>query len=264
MLHYHTSRCPFHKYTASSCGLVSFPRKRESRRRAPWGLDARLRGHDVLLASDLRNRHLAASNAPQAGLILTQLASLSFLHDARIEPQLDVAAIALNRPVRVADANDVDAGGVLAQEPVLEAKIPDKVHLLLDFGAARIINRRFWGPEHGRGPQLCLVLVERGVRALGHGRYGFVCFWTTLGHDTHHLVPGPHEGLGKTRVFIEYLGIDDEQVEDLARNLRRVKNFAHPWRLFDVHHHRVPGDHGLLTLVGDEGRADIRIRCVDH
>jgi hypothetical protein len=52
------SRCPFHKSTASACGLASFPRKRESRRRAPWGLDARLRGHDVLLAPDLRNRHL--------------------------------------------------------------------------------------------------------------------------------------------------------------------------------------------------------------
>src|SRR5713101_7743502 len=52
------TRCPFHKYTASSCGLASFPRKRESRRQAPWGLDARLRGHDVLLAPDLRNRHL--------------------------------------------------------------------------------------------------------------------------------------------------------------------------------------------------------------
>ena len=38
---YRSTRCPFHKYTASSCGLASFPRKRESRRRAPWGLDAR-------------------------------------------------------------------------------------------------------------------------------------------------------------------------------------------------------------------------------
>jgi hypothetical protein len=45
-------------YTASACGLASFPRKWESRRRAPWGLDARLRGHDVLLAPDLRNGHL--------------------------------------------------------------------------------------------------------------------------------------------------------------------------------------------------------------
>src|SRR5438552_13516840 len=52
--------CPFHKYTASACGLASFPRKRETRRRAPWGLDARLRGHDVLLAQDLRNGHLAS------------------------------------------------------------------------------------------------------------------------------------------------------------------------------------------------------------
>ena len=34
-------------------GLASFPRKRESRGRAPWGLDARLRGHDILLAQDL-------------------------------------------------------------------------------------------------------------------------------------------------------------------------------------------------------------------
>jgi uncharacterized protein with GYD domain len=27
------ARCPFHKYTASPCGLASFPRKRESRSR---------------------------------------------------------------------------------------------------------------------------------------------------------------------------------------------------------------------------------------
>ena len=40
-------------YTASTCILASFPRKRESRRRGAWELDARLRGHDVLLASDL-------------------------------------------------------------------------------------------------------------------------------------------------------------------------------------------------------------------
>jgi hypothetical protein len=58
------TRCLFHKYTASSCGLASFPRKRESRRRAPWGLDARLRGHDVVLAPDLRNRHLAVVPSP--------------------------------------------------------------------------------------------------------------------------------------------------------------------------------------------------------
>ena len=51
-------RCPFHNYTASTCGLVSFPRKRESRRRGAWGLDACFRRHDVLLASDLRNGHL--------------------------------------------------------------------------------------------------------------------------------------------------------------------------------------------------------------
>src|SRR2546422_10877539 len=54
------SRCPFHKYTASAGGLASFPRKRESRGRAPWGLDARLHGHDILLAQDLRNGHLGA------------------------------------------------------------------------------------------------------------------------------------------------------------------------------------------------------------
>src|SRR2546426_10393929 len=52
------TRCPFHKYTASAGGLASFPRKRESRGRAPWGLDARLHGHDILLAQDLRNGHL--------------------------------------------------------------------------------------------------------------------------------------------------------------------------------------------------------------
>jgi site-specific recombinase XerD len=52
------ARCPFHYYTASLCGLASCPRKRESRRRGAWGLDACFRRHDVLLASDLRNGHL--------------------------------------------------------------------------------------------------------------------------------------------------------------------------------------------------------------
>ena len=43
--------------------LVASRHSRESgksRRRALWGLDARLRGHDVLLAPDLRNGHLVA------------------------------------------------------------------------------------------------------------------------------------------------------------------------------------------------------------
>src|SRR5437879_13465860 len=52
-------RCLFHKYTASAYGFASFPRKRESRGPPPQGLDARLRGHDVLLAPNLRNGHLA-------------------------------------------------------------------------------------------------------------------------------------------------------------------------------------------------------------
>ena len=38
---------------ATLWGVASFPRKRESRRRAPWGLDARVRGHDVLLTMAL-------------------------------------------------------------------------------------------------------------------------------------------------------------------------------------------------------------------
>jgi transposase len=61
------TRCPFRKYTASSCSLGSFPRKRESRRRTPWGLDARLRGHDVILVPDLRNRHRACCVADVIG-----------------------------------------------------------------------------------------------------------------------------------------------------------------------------------------------------
>ncbi len=54
------ARCLFHTSTASACGLASFPRKRESTGRALWGLDARRRGHDMLLAQDLRNGHLVA------------------------------------------------------------------------------------------------------------------------------------------------------------------------------------------------------------
>src|SRR5438105_14356566 len=112
----------------------------------------------------------ATRNAPGQGLILTQLAGLGLVHETRIEPQLDVAAIALDGAVRVADPHDVDTAGVLTEKPMLEAEVPDKVHFLLDLGAACIIDGRFWRPEHRRGPQLRLVLVERGVRALGHGR----------------------------------------------------------------------------------------------
>ena len=38
----------------------------------------------------------------------------------------------------------------------------------------------------------------------------------------------------------------------------------HARRLFDGHDHGVPGHYGLLTLVGDEGRADIRVGRVHH
>src|SRR5262245_8263001 len=196
--------------------------------------------------------------------MLAQLAGLGLLHDTRIEAQLDIAAIALDRPVRVADPHDVDTAGVLTEESVLEAEVAYKVHFLLNFAATCIIEGRFRGPEHGRGPQLRFVLVERGVRAFGHSRHRSVRFRTTLGHEAHHLVPGTNEGLSKARLLVEHFGIDHEQVEDLARYLRRVKNFAHTWRLFDAHHHGIPGHHGLLTLVGDEGRGDIRIRRVDY
>src|SRR6266478_9486480 len=67
------SRCPFHKYTASAGGLASFPRKRESRGRAPWGLDARLHGHDILLAQDLRNGHLVPDSGVLKPLTLSPL-----------------------------------------------------------------------------------------------------------------------------------------------------------------------------------------------
>ena len=45
--------------------VASFSRKRESRRRVPWGLDTRVRGYDVrlsmTLAPNLRNGHLVSS-----------------------------------------------------------------------------------------------------------------------------------------------------------------------------------------------------------
>ena len=64
-------RYPLHIYTyihtlpvaEAPWWVVSFPRRRESRRRTPWGMAARLRGHDVLLVMtlvlDIRNGHLA-------------------------------------------------------------------------------------------------------------------------------------------------------------------------------------------------------------
>ena len=73
--YYGTTRCSFRKYTASRYDLASFPRRRESRWQALRGLDARLRGHDVLramvLVLDLRNRHLGSwiSNVDPQGMM---------------------------------------------------------------------------------------------------------------------------------------------------------------------------------------------------
>src|SRR5437867_6404871 len=61
--HLQTLRCPLHKYTASACGSRVIPAKAGIQEISPWGLDARLRGHDVLLAPDLRNRHLAYASS---------------------------------------------------------------------------------------------------------------------------------------------------------------------------------------------------------
>src|SRR5919109_3277764 len=100
--------------------------------------------------------------------VLTQLTRFSLIDETRIIAQLDVPAVALDRAIRIADANDINAAGVLAEEPMLEAEVADKVHFVLHFGAAHVIARRFRSPEHGRGPQLGLVLIERGIRALCH------------------------------------------------------------------------------------------------
>src|SRR5262245_33759684 len=112
--------------------------------------------------------------------VLTQLTGLGLVHETRIVAQLNVTAVALDCAVRIADANDVNAAGILAEETVLEAEIADKVHFVLDLGAARVVAGGFRSPEHGRGPQLGFVLVERGIRALGHRSHRLVGLWTTL------------------------------------------------------------------------------------
>ena len=51
----------------SPWSYASFPRKWEARRRAPWGLDARLREPDVVLVPDLRNRPRVCSACVSCG-----------------------------------------------------------------------------------------------------------------------------------------------------------------------------------------------------
>src|SRR5687768_562572 len=65
---------------------------------------------------------------PVISLVWTGLTSLRFVYETRIEPQLDVAAVALDRPIRITDPHDVDTPGILAEEPMLETEVPHKVH----------------------------------------------------------------------------------------------------------------------------------------
>src|SRR4029434_4000464 len=100
--------------------------------------------------------------------VLTQLTGLGLVHETRIVAQLNVAAVALDRAVKIADNNDVNAAGILAEKAKLEAKVAHRVHFVLDLAAAHVIAGRFRGPEHGRGPQLGLGLGERGIRGVGY------------------------------------------------------------------------------------------------
>ena len=59
-------------YTTRYYGLTSFPRKRESRRQVLWGLDARRRGHDVLLVPNLCNGHLPRKLRSRSGFSPTR------------------------------------------------------------------------------------------------------------------------------------------------------------------------------------------------
>src|SRR5919109_463145 len=82
-------------------------------------------------------RKKALTSTPHS--MLVPLIPLGLVHETRVVAQLDVAAIPLDGAVRVADAHDVSAAGVLAQEAVLEAEAADEVHLFLDLGATRVI-----------------------------------------------------------------------------------------------------------------------------
>ena len=137
---------------------------------------------------------------------------------------------------------------------MLEAEVPDKVHFLLDLGAARIIDRRFWR-QNIAVVRNCALYSLSSVRALP---------WPSALSAS-----GPRWAIGlitsyqaPTRLrqnvppLVENFGVDDEQVEDLAGIFDESKILLHPGvcSMVITMGFRSPRP---SDLIGDEGRTDI-------
>ena len=138
----------------------------------------------------------------------------------------------------------------------------DVGHRVAERGRAHELNRRRRLVEHLRRGELGVVAREVRARGFRHLRLCRVRGGAGGGHHGHGLVPGPDEGLAEPLV-LEGLGIDDQHVDDLARNPGRVKNGAHVRHGLHFGEQRVPG-HDRGDVVRRERGDDVRVGGIHH
>ena len=99
-----------------------------------------------------------------------------------------------------------------------------------------------------------------GLAHEGAGRFAGIIVGRHGGHD---FVPGTGEGFAEIRVGVEGFCVNDHQVDDLARNFRRVEHLVAVRHVGDFAEQRIPGRHGSDVITGI-GRNQISVGGVHH
>ena len=117
-----------------------------------------------------------------------------------------------------------------------------------------------------RGGELLFVGCQRVFGNFGDGRQHLVAFRTRLGHLGRQFVPGARnrfrEALPGAVRPVEHFGAHHHQVQNFARDLRRIENLGDAFAFEDLRDQRLPGDRHILALVAQERARDIGIRSV--
>ena len=146
---------------------------------------------------------------------------------------------------------------------MVEGELGDVLHGLFELRTVGQLQCGGRGVEHlGRG-QLGFVTGQIGAGGFSHVAAGGNTLLAVAAHGCHDFVPGAGQGLAQFRVCAEGIGVDHQQVDDLARNLRRVEHHGAAGLLADFAQQRVPGrDRG--DIVGAVDRDHVGVRGVDH